>query len=54
MKRLNIKLAVSLLVGIAVLCGGVHLLHAIQVDRNAEGVFQQAKSLVDAWGRCEI
>src|SRR5688500_8995700 len=45
MKRLNIKLAVSLAIGIVVLGAGVHFLHAFQVDRNAEGVFEQAQAL---------
>jgi tetratricopeptide (TPR) repeat protein len=45
MKRLNFKLALSLLVGFAVLGTGVHFLHAFQVDRNAEGILEQADSL---------
>ncbi len=47
MKRLNIKLAVSLVIGIVVLGAGVHFLHAFQVDRNAEGVFEQAQALYE-------
>jgi tetratricopeptide (TPR) repeat protein len=43
MKRLNIKLAVSLVVGLAVLGVGVHFLHAFQVERNAEGVLEEAQ-----------
>jgi tetratricopeptide (TPR) repeat protein len=47
MKRLNIKLAVSLILGLIVLGGGVHFLHAFQVDRNAESVIEQAQALYD-------
>jgi len=45
MKRLNIKLAVSLVIGLTVLAAGVHLLHAFQVERNAEGVLEEAHEL---------
>ncbi|MEX2138421.1 MAG: tetratricopeptide repeat protein [Pirellulales bacterium] len=47
MKRLNIKLALSLAIGILVLGVGVHFLHAFQVDRNAEGVLEQAQALYE-------
>ena len=47
MKRLNIKLAVWLAIGTVVLGAGVHFLHAFQVDRNAEGVFEQAQALYE-------
>jgi predicted Zn-dependent protease len=47
MKRLNIKLAVSLAIGILVLGFGVHFLHAFQVDRNSEGVLEQAQALYE-------
>src|SRR5688572_9452009 len=47
MKRLNIKLAVFLFLGFLVLGVGVHLLHAFQVDRNAETVIEQAQALYD-------
>ena len=45
MKRLNIKLAVSLVLGLLAMGVGVHLLHAFQVDRNSQSVIEQAQSL---------
>jgi tetratricopeptide (TPR) repeat protein len=47
MKRLNIKLALSLVIGLTVLCAGVHFLHAFQVNRNAQVVLEQAQALYE-------
>ncbi|MDZ4821355.1 MAG: tetratricopeptide repeat protein [Planctomycetota bacterium] len=44
MKRLNIKLAVVLLVSIIVLGTGVHFLHGFQVRRHSEGLLENAKT----------
>jgi Tfp pilus assembly protein PilF len=48
MKRLNIKLAVSLVLGLLAMGVGVHLLHAFQVDRNSQSVMEQAQALYEA------
>lgn len=43
MKRLNIKLAVSLLVGFLVVGLSVHFLHGFQVERNAGTLLEEAE-----------
>jgi cellulose synthase operon protein C len=43
MRRLNVKLSVSLLVGLLVLMVGVHVIHGIQVDRNADVLLAEAE-----------
>ncbi len=48
MKRLNIKLAVSLVVAILVVGIGVHVLHGVQTDRNAGGLLNQAQEAYEA------
>jgi tetratricopeptide (TPR) repeat protein len=43
MKRLNIKLAVSLVVGFIVVAVSVHVLHGVQTERNAGGLLNEAR-----------
>ncbi len=47
MKRLNIKLAVSLVVAFLVIGVSVHVLHGVQTDRNAGGLLDQAREAYD-------
>ena len=44
MRRLNVKLLVSLVVGLLVLVVGVHVIHGIQIDRNAGVLFCARRS----------
>ena len=46
-RRLNIKLLAALLVGTVVFGGGVHVLHGIQVKRNANGLIERAQKARD-------
>jgi Flp pilus assembly protein TadD len=48
MKRLNIKLAVSLVVAFLVVGIGVHVLHGVQTERNAGGLLEQAQEAYDS------
>ena len=43
MRRLNVKLLVSLVVGLLVLVVGVHVIHGIQIDRNADVLLREAE-----------
>ncbi len=43
MRRLNVKLLVSLVVGLLVLVVGVHVIHGIQIDRNAGVLLREAE-----------
>jgi len=45
MKRLNWKLALSLVVGFLVMSVGVYFIHAHQVEKNAENWFEQGKEI---------
>ncbi len=47
MKRLNIKLAVSLVIAFLVIGISVHVLHGVQTDRNAGGLLDQAREAYD-------
>src|SRR5262249_46030202 len=46
-RRLNRKWLVILLAGTLLLGGGIHLLHGMQVRRNAGAILEQAKKLED-------
>jgi cellulose synthase operon protein C len=48
MKRLNIKLAVSLVVGFVVLAVSVHVLHGVQTERNAGGLLDEAREAYES------
>lgn len=43
MRRLNIKLSVSLVVGLLVMVAGVHVIHGIQIDKNAVVLLKEAE-----------
>ncbi|HEX4144385.1 MAG TPA: tetratricopeptide repeat protein [Pirellulales bacterium] len=44
MRRLNIKLSASLVVGLLVMVVGVHVIHGIQIDKNADVLLKQAEA----------
>jgi cellulose synthase operon protein C len=43
MRRLNVKLSVSLIVGLLVMVAGVHVIHGIQIDKNAGVLLKEAQ-----------
>ena len=51
MRRLNIKLSVSLLVGLLVMVVGVHVIHGIQIDKNADVLLREAERRKRKGGR---